>query len=354
MRMPLMPLTPAPIIFTVKELCDELEWWGPAIAVLEMAATFLGKGEAAAVLASTCANHGKKAKGCQRRGCGRYGDQVRQRFLQLVYCECSRALVCACVRLFLGSWQCNAAQYPSALFFKEYKVIILEVHETLTGSAGSSQKREHWLEFSAAVTDHVFWADVEVIEYVMQPFWKAIKFAQGSDKTLSDQFVAFHQFVNDIARLETKAVTYPANGKPRIRGRHVENIIHSINVVCAMRQHPLRARDAALYERDLQREDKQLWNELMTIAVTFDPRFNPAAPRGTWRPEGAPTLEQWTDCAVLCGDIFKEHYLRLGLTAADVPVVLAILASAAYVARRDALAQRVVLRRALAEIGTGS
>lgn len=93
----------------------------------------------------------------------------------------------------------------------------------------------------------------------------------------------------------------------------------------------------------MQREDKQLWNELMAIAVTFDPRFNPAAPRGTWRPEGAPTLEQWNDCAMLCGDIFKEHYLRLGLTAADVPVVLAILASAAYVARRDALAQRVVL-----------
>ncbi len=45
----------------------------------------------------------------------------------------------------------------------------------------------------------------------------------------------------------------------------------------------------------MQREDKQLWSDLLAIAIALDPRFNPVAPATTFRPPGAPTKDEFMD-----------------------------------------------------------
>ena len=68
-------------------------------------------------------------------------------------------------------------------------------------------------------------------KYIFAPFIRAIKGSQCVDATLSDAFVGFNSFVQDVACLDRMAAGFPVNGKPRVRGRDVENLIERIKQV---------------------------------------------------------------------------------------------------------------------------
>ena len=78
----------------------------------------------------------------------------------------------------------------------------------------------------------------------------------------------------------------------------------------------------------VQREDEQLWSELLALAIALDPRFNPVAPATTFRPPGAPTKEEYTDLCERATEELRKNYARFGLTEGERDILMDVMTSA--------------------------
>ena len=78
----------------------------------------------------------------------------------------------------------------------------------------------------------------------------------------------------------------------------------------------------------VQREDKQLWSDLLAIAIALDPRFNPVAPATTFRPPGAPTKDEYMDLCERATEELRKNFARFGLTEGERDILMDVMASA--------------------------